>query len=263
MNQVVRRTSESIALAENPADALPARVHSNSGLSVTSNLSLGIDPKLRLAWQVDKRAWEAGYSLLVFHSMGGFSKLKHTPELADHGNLIIETMQDGSYELRPPEGTHFYTFVLQRQYIFGMLRWTRSVVRFSETVPTAKVAIGRIKDKMELQDLLRRHQLDDINFEADVNEAKIRRHQSAQRLAALNAPVKRSENAADKTVAEEIGKIDAILSVFVAKRRKVEELKKDPLFKDLPKPQQKDLLEEIERRLDVAELSARQEMHRS
>jgi hypothetical protein len=54
-----------------------------------------------------------------------------------------------------------------------------------------------------------------------------------------------------------------MLLAFAAKRRKVEELKKDPRFTGLPIPDQDELLNEIDGRLDAAELSARREMHKS
>jgi hypothetical protein len=262
MDRIVRRTSQLPQHGDTAADSLAERTHRGKGLSVTSQLSLGISPKIHIAWNVDRDCWQAGFSLMVFHSTSGFSPEKYPDDLNRHGRLIVETTHDDGYEEQPSEGTHFYTFLLHKRGFLGLWE-THSLVRFSETVPTAKIAIGRIKDKMELEDLLRRHELDQIEFEAKLDEAKIRRHQSSRKLAELDKPTKAPANAAEAMIADELAHIDAMLLAFAAKRRKVEELKKDPRFTQRLKPEQDDLLNEIDGRLDAAELSARREMHKS
>jgi hypothetical protein len=262
MSQIVRRVKETLITDNAAGDSLPERIHPGNGISVRSRLSLGIDPKLRIAWNVDVRYWHEGYTLMVFHSTSSFSPKKYPDDLNLHGQLIIEATHDAERVEHPPEGTHFYTFVLHKPGFLGLWE-TNSLVRFSETIPTAKIAIGRLEDKRRLEDLLQRHELDEIEYEVQLNDAKIRLHHSRQKLAQLDKPAKAPASRAEALIAEELAGIEAILLAFSAKRQKVEELKQDPRFTKLSKPEQKTVLKEIEDRLDAAEISARREMHKS
>jgi hypothetical protein len=176
MNHIVRRTSKNSEVQQT-VEALPARSHRSDDITVASQLSLGVEPRLSLAWRVTPWCWRSGFTLLVFRSMTGFSAERRPEDLNKHGQLIIETKEDGVLEEVPQEGSHFFTFVLHKKILLGLSEMV-SVLRFSETVPSAKVAIGRIRDQIELQEMLERHEVGEIEHEAKRDEAKVRRIRS-------------------------------------------------------------------------------------
>src|SRR5437667_10188028 len=153
VNQIVRRVAATPAPTKGSESLSRAKTHRSGGIFVTSQVALGIEPKLYLSWAVIPSYWATGYTLLVFHSTTGFSPERYPDDLNRHGQLVIETVQDDGRELHPEEGTHYYTFVLHKKCLLG-LREKMSVVRFSETIPSAKVAIGRIRDKLELEEMV-------------------------------------------------------------------------------------------------------------
>src|SRR5437868_15405754 len=101
MNQIVRRVPQTPVTAENGSDLLPAKTHRAAGIFVTSQVALGIEPKLFLSWAIQPSYWEKGYILLVFHSTSGLSPEKYPDDLNRHGRLIIETNRDAWHEEHP------------------------------------------------------------------------------------------------------------------------------------------------------------------
>src|SRR5437016_10662975 len=178
VGNIVRRVPQTPAQHEPASDLLPAKTHSAGGVCVRSQVALGIEPKLFLSWAVPASYWSAGYNLLVFHSISGFCPEKEPEDLNRHGQLIIETNRDASYEGHPDEGTHFYTFLLHKKIFFGWFEDPTAIVPFSETIPSARVAIGRIRNKLELEEMRRRHELGEIEHEARLDEAELRRMHS-------------------------------------------------------------------------------------
>jgi hypothetical protein len=253
MSEVVRKSDAELAGVS--GELLPLRTHVDDGLTVQSQLSLGVAPRLSLSWTVDYSYWTDGHRLLVFHSTSGFSAERDPDELSKHGQLIVDTTTDGSHDMQPGEGAHFYTFLLHKKY-FGLVE-SFSVVRFSETVPTAKIAIGRIRDKMELDDLLRRHKLSAIEHVAKLNEAKVRRLASRTALDRARG-IRGPAGGAEHIIADELA-IDAVVATLAAKRKKIEELKNDKEFQSLDPVQQEWVLARIDLRLEPGEISIQRE----
>jgi hypothetical protein len=257
MNHIVRRATKAPVVTATGHE-LPTRTFKNGGISVTSQLSVGIEPRLFFAWSVVPRYWTQGYTLLVFRSMTGFCTEKYPADLNLHGQLIIETNQDARHEECPTEGTHYFTLVLHKKIWLGM-REKMSVVRFSEIVPSAKVALGRIKDQVDLQELVGRHQVGTIEYEAKLHEAEVRRIQARRKLGeAMNPP--RKTTGAESLIAEELENIDAMFQASFAVKKKMIELKKDPRFLSLGRKERQAILEKLQERLDAAEIAARHEM---
>jgi hypothetical protein len=260
MNQIVRRSERNPERAESPHE-LPIRAFHSGGISVQSRLILGIEPRINLHWEVLSNHWTDGYTLLVFHNMSGFCPEKYPDDLNRHGRLIIETTHDGAHEEIPVEGNHYFTFVLHKKLFLG-LRERMSVLRFSETVPSAKVAIGRIKDQIDLQDMLQKHEVGKIEHAAKLNEARVRLAHSHRKLLEVQIPPgpKKQVTPAESLVMEELAKVDAMVEGLVAKRRKVKELKNDPRFRRLSREERNVVFQRIEEWFDVAEMSARRDV---
>jgi hypothetical protein len=262
---VVRRVESGIAPGSIPhgdlrkADEyLPAVERRKDGLMVTSQKTLGVDPGVLLTWTVDPRYWGDGYRLLGFRSTTGFAPELHPKELAAHGQMILEETADGSLDEHPPEGTHFYTFVLHKPIWFG-LREAMSVVRFSESIPSARTAIGRIEDQLKLQQLQEDHQLHGVRGQVAANEAAIALHRSQQKLANLLAP--KPDDSLDAEVRREVEaivrkkmkKAMSRVELLVALQEVQRELKRRPIWKKLSPDQRKKLLEDVVGDLDAEE----------
>jgi len=262
MNNIVRHSTQTAAITES-GEQLPARSHQGNGLIVGSQLTLSIESRLSLAWRVEPRHWDHGFTLLVFHSTTGFCPQQYPHDLNLHGRLIIETREDATFMQVPEEGTHFFTFVLQRKIFFGL--WEKlSVLRFSEIVPSAKVAIGRIKDRIELQNMRQQHEVGGIANEANLNEQKLRRIRSQRKLEEYENPrAKTRQSGVDPLIAEELEDIDAMVEAMFAKNQKLSELKKSERFGKLSPQEREAVIERIAERLDTGEISARREMRRS
>jgi hypothetical protein len=258
MNEIVRRVTRREVRTRDSDHLLPEKLHRKGPIAVTSQVTLGIEPKLYLAWSIEDWYWTQGYTLMVFHSTTGFSPERYPEDLNRHGQLIIETTQDASREEHPEEGTHYYSFVLHKRHL--VVFESMDVLRFSETIPSAKVPIGRIKDQMELEEMRRRHDLSEIEHEANLNDAAIRRIRSREKLALAQEPPKLKRSGADAVIAEELSAIDAMVEAAIAKRRKVEDLKADPRFLSLSAKEREAILKRIEERLDAGEMSARRDM---
>jgi hypothetical protein len=261
MSQIVRRVPQSLVESSESDNLQPSRIHRATGILVESQLSLGIEPKLLLAWNILPEYWNEGFTLMVFRNNSGFCPDKHPENLNSHGELFIETRQNDRYEERPAEGTFYYTFVLHRKFFLGLAQKI-SIVRFSETIPSAKVGLGRIKDQIDLQEMLQRHELGKVDHAANMNEAEIRRLHSQRQLdVARDPPAVTTKNVSlgNSVVAEELNTVDAMIEACLAKRKKINDLEQDPRFAQLPIQERRRILRQIRERLDAGEISARQE----
>ena len=259
MNQIVRRPANTPLLAQGE-ETLPARSHRSGPITVTSQLTIGIEPRLRFSWSVSREHWQEGYTLLIFRSYSGFSHEKYPRDLSKHGQLVIETTEDGSHDEVATEGQHFITCLLHKKSLFGLCEHM-SVVRFSETVPSAKVAVGRIKDQIELRELLVKHEVMELEHEAKVNEAELRRRRSNQELHDSGNQEKRKPSSRGGSLVEdELAGIDAMVEALIAKRNKIAELLGDARFRKLSKREQRAVLKRVSERLDPSEISARRDV---
>jgi hypothetical protein len=256
-NVVRRRTEGSLQDLEHSDKIVPMRVHQAGELKVESHLSLGVEPTLRIIWQVPPQCWAKGFTLMAFRNDTGFWFEKNPEMLTLHGNMFIETNRDGYHIERPEEGDIYYTFVLHKKVFFGLID-DATVVRFSETIPTAKVGIGRIRDQIDLQSMLQQHELGQIDHEAKRNDAEVRAIHSRRRLKDVKEPPPKKK-AVDAVLADEVENIDSMMEAAAAKREILRELKKDPKFKKLSKEERQSIIDEINERLDPAELRARRE----
>jgi len=258
MGHIVRRTTQNSAIQENN-EQLPPRTHQGNGIVVASQLTLGVEPRLALAWSVDIRHWVDGFTLFVFHSTKEFSPQQYPDELLLHGQLIIETRENGEFTQVPEEGTHFFTFILHKKTLFG-LREKMSALRFSEIVPSAKVAIGRIKDRLELQQLVQRNEVEPIEHEARVDEAKLRRLRARRALEEYeNPPAPKPRVGGKALIAEDLEYIDAMVEAVLARDQKISQLKRDKVFRTLKRKERESILDWINEHLDAGEISARRE----
>lgn len=260
MNPIMPRLIQS-QLLQNDADLLPARLHRIDELTIESQLSIGIEPRLSMVWRVSPQYWNARYSLLVFESTTGFSPELYPRDLTKHGSLIVETRDDSYLQQVPAEGTHYYTFVLYKKAFLGLFE-RMNVLRFSETVPSAKVVIGRVKDKVELKGMLRQEEVGEIEHEAKLDEAKIRRIHSKRNLEQMDSPPKPNVPPAVKksAVGKKMDEIDAVVEAAFAARAKWKDIKNDPRLKNLSRKERKALLTRIMEDLDLGEISAENEM---
>lgn len=239
-------------------DYLPAVERKTEGLTVTSQKTLGANPGVLLMWTVNPRYWIDGYRLLGFRSTTGFAPELYPKDLTAHGQMILEETADGTLDERLPEGTHFYTFVLHRQQLFGWWE-TMSVVRFSESIPSVRTAIGRIEDRLKLQQLQEDHQLREVRAQIAANEVAIALHRSQQKLAELLAPkpddsieaqVKRE---VEGVVRKKLKKAMTRVELLVALQDVQRQLKRNPIWKKLDPKQREQLLEDVLKDLDAGE----------
>ncbi len=137
MNEIVRKANSEI---QQMTEASPLRTEHVNEMTVASQLTLGVEPRLWIGWRVKPWYWGDGFSLKIFRSMTGFSAERCPEDLNEHGKLIIETKEDGVFENVAEEGTHYFTFVLHKQSFF---KWCEklAIIRVSEHVPSAKVAL--------------------------------------------------------------------------------------------------------------------------
>src|SRR5258708_4869177 len=108
MSNLVRRVQQSVVPTVESNDVVPARRHRNGTIFVESQVVLGIEPKLYLAWSVVPRFWAKGFTLMVFRSTTGFCPQKCPDDLNEHGQMIVEARENSRYEEHPPEGTYYY-----------------------------------------------------------------------------------------------------------------------------------------------------------
>lgn len=254
MSQIVRRVPTETVLT-NGEDRRPVRSHRGSGLVVESQLHVGIRPELQLAWNVQPPYWKQGYVLMLFHSTTGFSPDRYPDSLQLHGNLIVETTTDGDFTIHPEEGTHYYSFLLHKRTLFGIVEKVE-VVRFSETVPSAKVALSRIRDQIEFEDLRHRHEITPLEHEAKLNETKVRLANSRRQIDQQNTPPSKPRSPTEKRIHDELSDIDATVAAMFAQNTKLEELENDPRYIKLTKAQKKMVKDHIREALHPGEFRA-------
>jgi flagellar motility protein MotE (MotC chaperone) len=255
MGPVVRRSRQLLTL-ECENDTQQVESHRSRCIAVESQLSLGIEPTLRLEWKVDQQIWNDGFKLLVFRNTSGFCAEEFPDDLNRHGALIVEKRHDAGADERLPEGTYFYTFVLLKTRWFGFLR-SIDVLRFSTTVPSAQVALARIQDKTKLRELVQQEILAPMKFHAEIYDAKAKRLESRQKFKQLRYPKEQAhEKKGNPVVNKRLNVVEALIEAYLGKSMKLEELKRDPRFAQLSETDQKDLFERIERHMHPGDISA-------
>jgi hypothetical protein len=260
MDHIVRRVKDGALSSVSGDDALAEPVtRRDHELSVTSQRILGVQPRVLLAWSASAECWRDGYKLLVFRSPTGFAPDRDTRVLSEHGPLILEETADGDLEEHLPEGTHFYTFILHRRKFLG-LGESFCVVRFSETIPSAKTAVGRIEDQVKLARMKSRHEADLILDQVAHNEAMLKLHHSNRQLKGVTEP-KPELDPLEEAVRREVEPI--VRQALVRARKRVEmavqlakltkELKGYPGWKALKPSQRHRVLADIAADLDADE----------
>jgi hypothetical protein len=235
-------------------------------MSVASQLCLGVEPRLSLAWRVDHRLWDTGYSLLVFESLTGLCSERYPQDLNRHGSLIVETTEDSTFEYVPTEGPHYFTFLLHKKCFIPI--WEKiGVVRFAEIVPSAKVAIGRIRDQLELQDMRHRIEVGGIEKEAEKNEALARRIRSERSLENLRNPPPTpppvtTPTGAEAFFKEDLDSLDLVIQAALREKGKKSELLNNKEFQSLDPEKQQAIFKKLDEVFDPGEVSARREMRR-
>jgi hypothetical protein len=222
---------------------------------VESRLSTGLEPSISLIWTIEPSYIDDGYTVMMFRSSSGLSPKPYIDDLSAHGTLIAETAASGSHTDQLPEGTYYYTFLLRRTVLFGLIEQA-SAVRFSVAIPSAKIGIGRIKDQLELRDLAHRQTAGVFDYETKLNEAEIRLLESRRAL----SRAKTGRTQGDPTVAAEVAAVQAMIETYRARRSLIDNLKQDQGFLALSPEEQAAIMGEIESRLDAGEISARREM---
>jgi hypothetical protein len=259
MNPITRRENETLAEAKDDDSLAPKQYHKD-GIFVTRELSLGIEPRLQLSWSVPSQYWSKGFTLMLFRSITGFCPDKYPADLNRHGQLVAEATHDDFYEEFPEEGTYYFTFVLHKKGLLG-LREKISVLRFKETIPSMKVSLGRIKDRMELEKLSQDHKLSPIEHRAQVAEAELRALTAERKKETFStpAPMAITTSAINPVIAAQTKWIDDLVESLHAKRAKIADLDRDERFQKLSEADKKLVLDQIEERLDAGEISARRE----
>jgi hypothetical protein len=196
---------------------------------------------------------------LGFRSATGFAPELRPKDLSAHGQMILEEMANGSLDDRLPEGTHFYTFVLHKPICFDCFEIMAGPVRFSESIPSARTAIGRIEDQVRLRQLQEDHQLRGVRGQIAANEAAIALHRSQQKLAELLAP--KPDDSLDAQIRREVEavvrkkmkKAMKRVEILAALQEVQRELKRKPIWKKLNENQRSKLLNDIMEDLDANE----------
>jgi len=257
VNQIVRRVNDNQALA-GESERQPTQIRRVKEMLVSSTRSLGIDPKVHLTWNVLPWYWDKRFRLLVFRSTTGFCPEENPEDLNRHGQLIIQTTHNGEHLEQPGEGAFYYTFVLHKP---GWLREKMSLARLAETIPSAKVPVGRIKDRIDLQEMLQRSELAAIEHQAKLNEATLRLARSIEKVKG-NSSQTQSERDKSKPrdiLDERLQTADALIALYAAKRKKLEALENDPTFRALDPKEQQKVRDKIDQLLDPGEISAGRE----
>jgi predicted ATP-dependent endonuclease of OLD family len=133
------------------------------------------------------------------------------------------------------------------------------VLRFSETVPSARVAIGRVGDQLTLKGMLRDGEVGEIEHEARRDEAEIHKIQARRNLEKIKAPppIPKTEQPKKKSAIDE--EIDAMVEAVLTSKSRFKEIKKDPRLKNLTPKERKEFLERLAARLDLGDISAQSE----
>lgn len=226
-------------------------------LSVTTSKSLEVQPRIKFEWNAPYELWNKGCKLYIFHNTVGFAPNRDTLELSDHGHLIFEETANGMREELVGEGTHFYTLILYKP-VFVFFE-SRCVVRFSETIPSAKVAIGRMEDLMKLKQLTSQHYREDLNYQVAENDAATKLFQSQQKMQRLLQ--QRPDDGIEFEIRKRVEPI--VRQALIKARTKIEvamqwdrirsTLKKDEGWKSLKREKREQILQEIAADLDSDE----------
>lgn len=265
MNAKVRRVENGIVKKNSDSDVIPA-VESfpmvprcNDKLTVNSQVSLGVDPRIVLSWNVDQQYWDEGFTLLGFRSSSGFATKERPEDLAMHGEMFLEESADGKLEGRLSEGTYFYTFVLRRLAYCGFLEKFAGIVRFFESIPSAKTAIARIEDQLKLRQLEQDCELHGIKSEVARNEAMIALQQSKKKLEAMNSPKPddtleaQVRKEVDSELREKLKKAQTRIDFAVALQDLQKKMKRNPALKKFDEKQREQLLKEVFEDLNAKE----------
>lgn len=263
MSELKRRLRPSLVI-DTEEDQQPTESHQSEFLTVRSNLLLGVQPKLHLEWEAQADLWKQGFKLMVFRNSTGFCPDENPEDVARHGTLIIEKRHNGFADERLAEGTYFYTFVLFKTDLFRITQTTH-VVRFSVVVPSAKVALERIRDRAQLRELMQTEFVAPIGFHTDLNKAKIERLKSRRDLRRLRheneASPKQERRQLSPVVEDLLKNLLAQFDAQLAVPEVMEQLKADPrLAKLTPDDREKFLSEaeaRIKKRLHPGDISAR------
>lgn len=253
VNRAVTRVSPNQSAIQPDEVVLPAVERRKDGLLVTSQTSLGVDPRVYLQWNVDSEYWLQGYRLLGFRSPRGFAPDAHTSLLQMHGEMFLEETENGSREERLPEGTHYFTFVLHKKTFW---KESMSVVRFSESIPSARTAISRIEDQLRLQKLQQDHSVAELNRQIEMNNAIVALHRSSAKLEELTKPkpddsleaqVRREVEA---VVRKKLKKAMTRVELIVALQDVQKQLRRSPSWKKMDALKRERMLQKVVEDLD-------------
>ncbi len=223
-------------------------VHTGEHLTVVSHLRLGIYPGVRLEWTIERTKQTRGATLIAFRSTTGFCPIDDPDELGLHGQMFLKTTEDGQREDHLPEGVHFYTFILRRPGIFREKR--SDPVCFTETIPSAKVAIGRMHDQLALKQLMSDLALASDRHDISQAEVELKLRAAKQRLKELSASTKKKKNLGYRRFKAEH---DRQLEQMSSTTRYLSDLQNDPRFQQLSEDQQADFLRRVREESDPRE----------
>lgn len=266
MGQIVRRVAQPSEIVTTANNASETHIHKVSGFAIASRVIREVQPKVEIAWDIHPQYWQQGFRLLAFHDTHGFCDERWPDNLNDHGQLIIDTRENGVFEDYSAEGKHFFTFVLRKEGSFFKSE-RRLTLRFSENVPSAKLGIQRIKEQIELTQLLQQHQIDQIDFETKLAEAEYRLVEAQQKLEDIRNPQSRErprkKRRGDPVLADQLADIDTMVDAIVAREKKIESLKRNKQFQSLIPADQERIINRIKRRINAGEMNARREIDES
>jgi hypothetical protein len=255
MSQIVRRVQEPLAHQNDFQTPIERK---GEKLTIRTQKCLGVQPHLLIEWEVPYHHWSEGFKLLGFRSNSGFASDTKPKDLSAHGQLILEETANGSRQECLPEGTYYYTFLLRKKCMFHS-DFTIPV-RFSETIPSAKTAIGRIEDQMRLTALQEELELRPMTSEVVRNEAEIKLLRSREALAKIKAPIVHDDSL-ETSVRRDVGqrvnkalrKAHTILEMRLQEVELLKQLKKDLRWRNLSRQQQDQILKDIAEALDSDE----------
>lgn len=260
MGQIVRRVAHPTGITSPQQEFLAPRLFQDGALVVQSQLAVGIRPELHVAWRAPTKYWRKGFRFMLFHSTRGFSPKRYPEDLVEHGQLIVEAMRDDRHVVYPDEGTQFYAGVLHKEW-----RWwgteALAIARFSEMIPSAQVALARIRAQLELQELLHQSEIAPLLHKAQKYEALLRLSESRRKLKQSRSG--NESKPASGPLDEELANIEAVLAAVFTKKMRIADLKRNAQFQALSPEEQQELIQYIEERLNAGEISARRDMRGS
>ena len=156
----------------------PVRDHHGEAMTVSSQVSVGIDQRICIAWSVPPKLFAAGYRLLGYRRTDGFPPEEYRRNLSACGTKIVEARTNAVKEELLPEGEYFYTFLLYSGTWHNWWAYWADVVQFSELMPSAKYAIERMKETYTARKLERK--LLRLGRETAAEEGEIEADQEAQ-----------------------------------------------------------------------------------